>query len=98
MRSRTPLYAFWKVILPDILPGVMSGAFIAFTLSIDDFVVSFFNTASGVSTLSIQIYSMARRGVSPEINAISTIIFIIIIIVLTITNIRANKIAKARQF
>ncbi|ONI43321.1 spermidine/putrescine ABC transporter permease [Candidatus Epulonipiscioides gigas] len=87
----TPLYAFRKVILPEILPGVISGAFIAFTMSIDDFVVSFFNTASGVNTLSIQIYSMARRGVSPEINAISTLIFLTIVIILTIVNIKASR-------
>ncbi|WP_010166158.1 ABC transporter permease [Candidatus Epulonipiscium viviparus] len=87
----TPFYAFRKVILPDIMPGVIAGAFIAFTMSIDDFVVSFFNTASGVNTLSIQIYSMARRGVSPEINAVSTLIFLVIVTILTITNIKASR-------
>lgn len=86
----TPVYAFFKVILPEILPGVISGAFIAFTLSIDDFVVSFFNTAAGVDTLSIQIYSMARRGVNPKINAISTIMFTVIMAILIVTNLRAN--------
>lgn len=90
----TPTYAFKKVILPEILPGIVSGAFIAFTLSIDDFVVSFFNTASGVNTLSIQIYSMARRGVSPKINAISTIMFTVIMAILIIVNMRANQQAK----
>ncbi|ONI38534.1 spermidine/putrescine ABC transporter permease [Candidatus Epulonipiscium fishelsonii] len=87
----TPFYAFKHVILPEILPGVISGAFIAFTLSLDDFVVSFFNTASGVTTLSIQIYSMARKGVNPKINAISTIVFVTILIILIINNMRANK-------
>ncbi|MEG0014339.1 MAG: ABC transporter permease [Cellulosilyticaceae bacterium] len=90
----TPMYAFKRVILPEILPGIISGAFIAFTLSIDDFVVSFFNTGSGVNTLSIQIYSMARRGVSPKINAISTIMFSVIMIILVVVNVRANKQAK----
>lgn len=90
----TPMYAFKRVILPEILPGVISGAFIAFTLSIDDFVVSFFNTASGVNTLSIQIYSMARRGVSPKINAISTLMFATIMIILVIINVRANMQVK----
>lgn len=90
----TPLYAFKKVILPEILPGVISGAFIAFTLSIDDFVVSFFNTAAGVDTLSIQIYSMARRGVNPKINAISTIMFTAIMIILIVVNLRSNKQTK----
>ncbi|MGL4362531.1 MAG: ABC transporter permease [Cellulosilyticaceae bacterium] len=93
----SPMYAFKKVILPEILPGVISGAFIAFTLSIDDFVVSFFNTASGVNTLSIQIYSMARRGVSPKINAISTIMFGTIMLILIVTNLKANREEKKRQ-
>ena len=93
----TPKYAFQKVILPEIMPGIISGAFIAFTLSIDDFVVSFFNTASGINTLSIQIYSMARRGVSPKINAISTIMFTVIIVILIVTNIRANGQAKKQK-
>lgn len=93
----TPFYAFKKVILPEILPGVISGLFIAFTLSIDDFVVSFFNTASGVSTLSIQIYSMARRGVSPKINAISTLMFGSIMVILIIINIRANMQLKKQK-
>lgn len=91
----TPFQAFKQVVLPEILPGVIAGAFLAFTLSIDDFVVSFFNTGSGVNTLSIQIYSMARRGVSPEINGISTLMFTAIILILVGVNMRANK--KARQ-
>ena len=90
----SPFYAFQKVILPEIMPGVISGAFIAFTLSIDDFVVSFFNTAAGVDTLSIQIYSMARRGINPKINAVSTLMFIAIIVILIIVNIRSNQVLK----
>jgi spermidine/putrescine transport system permease protein len=90
----TPFYAFRKVILPEIMPGIISGAFIAFTLSIDDFVVSFFNTGPGVSTLSIQIYSMARRGVNPKINALSTIMFVTIMVLLVIINIKADRDAK----
>lgn len=71
----TPFYALRKVILPQIKPGIISGALLAFTLSFDDFVISFFTTGSGVSNLSIYIYSMARIGVSPKINALSTIVF-----------------------
>ena len=93
----SPMHAFKRVILPEILPGVIAGAFIAFTLSIDDFVVSFFNTASGVNTLSIQIYSMARRGVSPKINAISTLMFGAIMLILVIINVRANMQAKKKK-
>ena len=70
-----PWYAFWRVILPEIMPGVITGLLLAFTLSIDDFVVSFFTTGSGVSTLSITVYSMARRGINPKLNALSTIMF-----------------------
>lgn len=87
----TPIYAFKKVILPEIMPGVIAGAFIAFTLSIDDFVVSFFNTGAGVDTLPIKIYAMARKGVNPAINAISTIMFITIVTILIVNNLRANK-------
>lgn len=87
----TPWYAFKKVVFPEIMPGVVAGAFIAFTLSIDDFVVSFFNKGAGVDTLSIKIYSMARKGVNPTINAISTIMFTTIIIMLLAINIKANK-------
>ena len=76
------------------MPGVLSGTFIAFTLSIDDFVVSFFNKGAGVDTLPIKIYSMARKGVNPTINAISTLMFLTIIIVLLISNLKANRKVK----
>ena len=92
----TPWYAFRKVILPEIMPGVLAGLFIAFTLSIDDFVVSFFNTGAGVDTLPIKIYAMARKGINPTINAVSTIMFSVIILVLLISNIKANKKEKTQ--
>ena len=94
----TPFYAFKKVILPEILPGVVAGAFIAFTLSLDDFVVSFFNKGAGVDTLPIKIYSMARKGVNPTINAISTLMFTAIMIILLISNLRVNKKVKDDQY
>ncbi len=86
----TPWYAFRKVILPEIMPGIIAGSFIAFTLSIDDFVVSFFNTGAGVDTLPIKIYSMARKGVNPTINAVSTLMFITIITILIVNNLRST--------
>jgi len=86
----TPLHAFWKVILPEIMPGVVTGALLAFTLSLDDFVISFFTTGSGVSNLSITIYSMARRGINPKINALSTIMFITVLLLLIIVNKRIS--------
>lgn len=82
----TPFYTLRKVILPQIMPGIFAGFLISFTMSIDDFVISFFNTGSGVTNLSIEIYSMARRGISPEINALSTLMFISIFILLFLAN------------
>lgn len=87
----TPFYALRKVIIPEIMPGITAGALMAFTLSIDDFVVSFFNTGQGVSNLSITIYSMARRGINPVINALSTLMFIGLLIILLLINKKADK-------
>ena len=95
----TPLYAYKKVILPEIMPGVITGLLLAFTLSVDDFVISFFTTGSGVSTLSITIYSMARRGINPKINALSTLLFLTVLLLLIIVNFRMSgeKIKKERE-
>ncbi|NBI06801.1 ABC transporter permease [Senegalia massiliensis] len=87
----TPFYAFRKIILPEISPGIVTGALIAFTLSIDDFVISFFTTGSGISNLSITIYSMARRGIDPKINALSTLMFLSVLILMLIINKRTSK-------
>lgn len=87
----TPLQALWKVIIPEIMPGIITGLLLAFTLSIDDFVVSFFTTGSGVSTLSIAVYSMARRGINPKINALSTIMFTFVLALLIIVNVRQAR-------
>ena len=84
----TPIYALRKVILPQIKPGIVSGFLIAFTMSIDDFIISFFNAGNGVSNLSIEIYGMARRGIKPEINALSTLMFTMVLGILLIL---ANK-------
>ena len=93
----TPAYAFHKVVLPEIMPGITAGALLAFTLSIDDFVVSFFNTGPAVSTLSIEIYSMARRGINPKINALSTIMFTAILLLLLLVNLKSMKDAKKQR-
>lgn len=87
----TPGYAFKTVILPEIMPGVITGALLAFTLSVDDFVISFFTTGSGVSNLSIAIYSMARKGINPRINALSTLMFLSVLVLLIIVNVRMSK-------
>jgi spermidine/putrescine transport system permease protein len=87
----TPSQVFQKVILPEIMPGVITGLLLSFTLSLDDFVVSFFTTGSGVSNLSITIYSMARRGINPKINALSTLMFVSVLILLIIVNLLMSK-------
>lgn len=81
-----PMYTLRKVILPQIKPGIISGFLIAFTMSVDDFIISFFNTGNGVSNLSIEIYGMARRGIKPEINALSTIMFAVVLGLLLLSN------------
>jgi spermidine/putrescine transport system permease protein len=87
----SPFYAFRRVILPEIMPGVLTGFILAFTLSLDDFIISFFTTGSGVTNLSILIFSMARRGINPEINALSTLLFLCVLILLIIVNMRLSK-------
>ncbi|WP_207640647.1 ABC transporter permease [Alkaliphilus transvaalensis] len=87
----SPLYALRKIIIPEIKPGIITGLLLAFTLSIDDFVISFFTTGSGVANLSITIYSMARRGINPKINALSTIMFLSVLTLLIIVNKRMDN-------
>ena len=87
----SPAQAFFKVILPEIMPGILSGFVMSFTFSLDDFVVSYFTNGSQAQTLPITIYSMTRRKVSPEINALSTIIFLVVIAVLVSKNIYERK-------
>ncbi len=82
-----PVSAFFKVVLPEIMPGVISGFLMSFTFSLDDFIISYFTSGSTSQTLPITIYSMTRRKVSPEINALSTIIFLIVVVVLIVKNI-----------
>ncbi len=90
----TPIQAFFKVILPEIMPGIVTGALLAFTLSLDDFIVSFFTTGSGVSTLSIKVYAMTKRGISPKINALSSLMFITVLALMLMLQLRD---AKSRQ-
>ena len=80
----TPWYALTRVIMPELKPGIITGLLIAFTLSIDDFVISFFNTGNGVTNLSIEIYTMAKLGIKPSMNALSAIMFAVVIILLVI--------------
>ena len=82
----TPFQALTKVIVPQIKPGIVSGALIAFTMSFDDFVISYFTTGNGVNTISILVYTMSKR-VNPSINALSTIVILLITLVLGVVNI-----------
>ena len=92
----SPMSAFRKVVLPEIMPGVVSGFLMAFTYSLDDFVVSYFTTGSTSQTLPITIYSMTRRKVSPEINALSTIIFVVVVVILIVKNRIENRARKEK--
>lgn len=87
----TPFQTLWKVIIPEISSGIVTGFLLAFTLSLDDFIISYFTTGNGVSTLSITIFTMTKRGIKPEINAISTVMFVTILVLLTLINRRQGK-------
>lgn len=82
----SPTQALFKVVLPEIMPGIVTGFLMAFTYSLDDFVISYFTHGATAQPLSVQIFSMTRRKVSPEINALSTIIFIVVLSVLLFVN------------
>ena len=89
------LKTFWYVILPMIFPGVVSGAALAFTLSLDDVVISYFTAGPGSNTLPLKIYSMIKTGITPDVNALSSLILLITIIVLTSSAIfQSRKIQK----
>lgn len=87
----TWMQAFWRVILPEIKPGIVSGALIAFTMSVDDFVISYFTAGSSTSTLAMAIYGMTKRRITPEINAVSTLLFLTVLLLLVTVNIREAR-------
>ena len=82
----SPVYAFTKTILPDLVPGIVSGALMAFTMSLDDFIITYFTKGSGFETLSTLIYSEVKKGIKPEIYALSAIIFVVVLLLLFIVN------------
>jgi spermidine/putrescine transport system permease protein len=92
----TWMQAFWKVMLPEIKPGIVSGALIAFTMSIDDFIISYFTAGSANSTLAMTIYGMTKKRVTPEINAISTLLFLSVLVLLVLSNLKEVR-AEARD-
>lgn len=87
----TWMQAFWRVIMPEIKPGIVSGALIAFTMSVDDFVISYFTAGSSTSTLAMTIYGMTKRRITPEINAVSTLLFLTVLLLLVIVNVREAR-------
>ena len=82
----SPVYAFFKTVLPEILPSILSGGLMAFTMSIDDFIITHFTAGAGVHTLSTKIYSEVKLGIKPEMYALSAMIFITVLILLIIVN------------
>ena len=96
----SPLFAFFKVIFPDILPGVLSGFMLAFTMSLDDFVITHFTKGPGIDTLSTKIYSEVRKGIKPEMYALSTLLFVSVLLLLLLINFspkQTKKKAAGRQ-
>lgn len=82
----SPLQAFFKVVFPDIMPGVLSGFMLAFTMSLDDFVITHFTKGPGIDTLSTKIYTEVRKGIKPEIYALSTLLFVSVLVLLLLIN------------
>ncbi len=86
-----PITAFFRVVMPEIMPGIITGALMAFTMSLDDFVISYFNAGSTAQNLSVTIYSMTKKPITPEINALSTLMFGTVLILLLVVNIRQAR-------
>jgi len=93
----TPLRAFFKAELPEIMPGVITGMIMAFTLSLDDFVISYFTQGNGFQTLPIRIYNMTKKTVTPKMYALATIIFFVILTLLLITNLIGDEDGAKRR-
>lgn len=87
--------AFFKVMLPDLMPGILSGFLMAFTMSLDDFIITHFTKGAGIDTLSTKIYTEVKKGIKPEMYALSTIIFVTVLILLFLVNNTPNKEEKA---
>lgn len=89
--------AFFKVMLPDLMPGILSGFLMAFTMSLDDFIITHFTKGAGIDTLSTKIYTEVKKGIKPEMYALSTIIFVTVLILLFLVNIAPEKKIATRQ-
>ncbi len=82
----TPIFAFFKVVFPELIPGILSGFLLSFTMSLDDFIITYFTRGPGINTLSTLIYSEVRKGIKPSMNALSTIMFVSVLILLLMSN------------
>lgn len=91
----SPIYAFFKVILPDIMPGVLSGFLLSFTMSLDDFIITHFVKGPGFDTLSTKIYTEVKKGIKPEMYALSTLLFMTVLLLLLFINYRPK--AKSNE-
>ena len=91
----TPVRAFFKVTIPEISSGIVTGAIMAFTMSLDDFVISYFTSGTGFQTLPIRIYNMTKKTVTPKMYALATIIFFVILALLLLTNLSDNEESRA---
>ena len=92
-----PVKAFFKVVLPSISSGIVTGFMMAFTLSVDDFVISFFTAGPSFTTLPLYIYSMTKKPVKPDINALSTIMFVVVLALLILINLHEGRSEKKEQ-
>ena len=90
----SPFKAFVKVVLPELMPGIVAGFLLSFTMSLDDFVISYFVRGRGVDTLSTLIYTQVRRGIVPSMYALSTLIFVVVLVVLLVQNFAPGWIEK----
>ena len=93
----TPSRAFFKVTIPEIMPGILTGAIMAFTMSLDDFVISYFTSGAGFQTLPIRIYNMTKKTVTPKMYALATIIFFVILALLLISNLTDQGDKKTKK-
>ena len=93
----TPVQAFFKVILHEIMPGIISGALMAFTMSLDDFVISYFVTGSGFVTLPVEIYSYTKKPIQPKLYALFTLMFLVILVLMTVMNLLQARDKTRRQ-
>ncbi|MBO6128462.1 MAG: ABC transporter permease [Pseudobutyrivibrio sp.] len=93
----TPIYTFYKIILPEIFPGVLSGFLMAFTMSLDDFTITYFTKGAGVNTLSTMLYTELRKGIQPELYALSTLLFLLAFLMLIATNFKGLNKKEAQR-